>query len=570
MRERPERVGSSLRDRQRWSPAVVRSGGARPRAGAAQRLVLRAHAAWVALAASVLAAVTVVALATAHNTAFAASVAASAPRAAAGGAPSGTGSLVVDPLRRAILRATLSDAERARLARAPLPAGGGETLPAAVSALAAPELSDPALTAVDSSTGLPYAWHLAAVQAPVALALQPSGIKVAIVDTGADLAHPDLRDAAAATVDLLGTGSVADLDGHGTFIAGLIAARAGNGLGSAGVAGKTPLVIVRASTGARFRQSAIADGILAAVRRGARIINLSVEAPTIGYVFAAALARAVELDTLVVAAAGNSGDVGNAPQQPAALLGGYRGSVGSGLSVAATLPDGRAASFSTRNTSVSVAAPGAMADCRRGVFSTLPLARDISFDDDSRGRCLPLVFAPGRFASGRYAYGQGTSFAAPIVAGVAALVWAAQPRLHSDQVARILMRTARQRDGSHRWTPATGYGVVNAVAAVQLARRFDVTPPPARARLRALGRGVWTVRVLASSDPRRRGQLSEGGVRYALVLERGGVRRLLAGPSQRPPKRRVSLPAGTRRARLYVVACDRVLNCAHKTFALRR
>lgn len=464
----------------------------------------------------------------------------------------------------AVVRATLDGRERKRLL--------ADQLPLALASHAAPPArvaSEPA-ESVDPATGLPYAWQLAAVRAPQALRLVAGGPPVAVIDTGVDTSHPDLRGSVRSRVDLLGQRSVADFDGHGTFIAGLIAARANNGIGTLGVGGNTPLIVVRASTGESFTQLALADGVLAAIRRGARVINLSVQANTLDFLLRDALERAVALDVLVVAAAGNTGASGNLPQEPAVSLGGPRGAVGAGLSVAATLPSGAAARFSTRNDSVSLAAPGAMGDCRRGVFSTIPRATDTSFDHDAPKLCGPLIFAPGPFGAGRYAYGQGTSFAAPIVSAVAALVFAAQPRLHADQVARILMRTARQANGQRGWNPATGHGVVDAQAAVELARRFDVTPPPARAQVARISPTTWRVRVLPSRDPVRRGQLREGGVRYAIVVEERGRRRLLVRPTSRPPVRSVRLPSTSKGLRLFVVACDRVLNCASRSFPLVR
>ena len=87
----------------------------------------------------------------------------------------------------------------------------------------------------------------------------------------------------------------------------------------------------------------------------------------------------------------------------------------------------------------------------------------------------------------RFAYGQGTSFAAPIVSGIAALVWQVEPRLASEQVAEVLIRSARQTVG-RGWNEFTGAGVVDGAAAAALARTYDVTAPKAKGRARRAAR----------------------------------------------------------------------------------
>jgi hypothetical protein len=214
-----------------------------------------------------------------------------------------------------------------------------------------------------------------------------------------------------------------------------------------------------------------------AVNHGVRVINLSLgghdlESPAL----TRALAYAFRHDALLVAAAGNDGERGNQLSYPAALLGARHGGWSTGLSVGATRPDGTSASFSTFNKAVSVAAPGAgAADCPGGVFSTLPSEGTRTFADDP-GNCDSLFGVAGDAIGGRYAYAQGTSFSAPIVSAVASLVLQANPALHADQVADVIRRSARQTVGSG-WNSHTGAGLVDALAAVTLARQYDTVSP---------------------------------------------------------------------------------------------
>ena len=208
------------------------------------------------------------------------------------------------------------------------------------------------------------------------------------------------------------------------------------------------------------------------------MINLSLA----GQGFTQTQARAFEAaffnDVLPVAAAGNNAENGNPVEFPAAAIGGRQGGRGIGLSVAATKPDGGVASFSNHNDFVSLAAPGASGgSCEFGVFSTLPANTDTEWDKpDSCSR----VFTDG---SARYAYGEGTSFASPIIAGLAALAWQAERRLASEQVAEVMVRSAT---GSG-WNEFTGAGVVDGKTAVDIAATYDVVNPRARGRTRRRG-----------------------------------------------------------------------------------
>ena len=131
---------------------------------------------------------------------------------------------------------------------------------------------------------------------------------------------------------------------------------------------------------------------------------------------------------------------------------------------------------------MSLAAPGASGgSCEFGVFSTLP-ANDRDPVDDPASCSRVFTDAGGA----RYAYGEGTSFAAPIVSGLAALAWQAERRLASEQVADVIVRSA---DGGG-WNEFTGAGMVDGKDAVDIARVYDVIGPARAGKARRRGNRV--------------------------------------------------------------------------------
>ena len=334
---------------------------------------------------------------------------------------------------------------------------------------------------VDALTGRVFGWAVDTIDASEGLALAPPTlpVKVAVVDSGVDVGHPDLAGRIGPTFDVLTGGTaVKDVVGHGTFVTGLISAIDGNSLGSRGVAGATTVLPVRITTTGTIKSADAAAGIVKAVDAGAGVINLSFGGATISDVEKSALAYAAAKNVLVVAAAGNAYRSGNPLQYPAAAIGGVKGGWSSGLSVAATDPVGHHAPFSTANDFVSVAAPGAgSGTCGDGVFSTLPANTASLWDGASASSCMRVVGSLST-ATGRWGYGEGTSFAAPLVSGAAALARDANPRLTAEQTADVIRRSAHQTIGSG-WNSQTGTGVLDVGAAVALARVYDTEEPHA-------------------------------------------------------------------------------------------
>lgn len=257
---------------------------------------------------------------------------------------------------------------------------------------------------------------------------QGRGIKVAVIDSGVDK-NPQFGNRVIPAQDLAPTqfgAADGDCVGHGTSVAGIIAAAPKSGIGFEGVAPQATIISIKiTNTKNNIPSAAVPVAIRDAVADGANVINLSLTAEN-----TPALLSAVEFalsnNVVVVAAAGNdTPDSGTGPFYPAAYPG--------VLSVGAVEPDGTLAPFSDTRTPVTVTAPGA------DVTSTFP-------------GFFPHSYAPGQ---------NGTSFATPFVSGVVALVRAYHPDLLPEQVVQRIQETADGAAG-----PGTGNGMVNPVEAV--------------------------------------------------------------------------------------------------------
>ena len=414
---------------------------------------------------------------------------------------------------------------------------------------------------IDPLSGPPpikFTWAYDAVRAGEALATIGGGSSrvVSVIDTGLDVNHPEFAGQVARVFDTSSGGAdVTDIVGHGTFVSGLISALDGNGRGGKGVAGTTKLIAVRASIDGSFTVGDLISGIEFSIRRGADVINMSLAGQGFTQTQARALEAAFFNDVLPIAAAGNNAENGNPVEFPAAAIGGRRGGRGVGLSVAATKPDGGVASFSNHNEFVSVAAPGASGGgCEFGVFSTLPANTGTEWDNPQS--CQRPVNSSGA----RYAYGEGTSFASPIVSGLAALAWQAERRLASEQVAEVMVRSAT----GGGWNEFTGAGVVDGKNAVDIAATYDVIGPKAKGKARRRGNKVkgTVARTQDRTDP---GDELAGRVSYGMLVSRDGGRSygVIASRRPRPFSKNVKL-RGRKRNVLIGTACDGNGNCGVK------
>jgi subtilisin family serine protease len=315
--------------------------------------------------------------------------------------------------------------------------------------------AEPGLTLASVTPRAAWEWQYHTTHGdavPPAVLRAASTVTIAVIDTGADLSAPDIAAKSPVTFNTrTGTGDVRDSNGHGTFVASLAAGSITNDDGIAGAGGDVQLLVVKSgSASGAFTDVDEAAGIVYAVDHGAKIVNLSVGGPTTSATERRAIQYAALHGVLLVAAVGNEYGLGNPAEYPAALLQPHAsdGTGGQGLAVTASTSTGVRASFANTGSWVSLAAPG------ENVFGAV--------SQYASPATYPRSALPGAQA-GLYGYASGTSFAAPQVAGAAALVWAANPSLTAQQVAEILEQTASGHGG---WTPELGFGVVDVAAAV--------------------------------------------------------------------------------------------------------
>ncbi|MEU9026997.1 type VII secretion-associated serine protease mycosin [Streptomyces sp. NPDC048383] len=267
------------------------------------------------------------------------------------------------------------------------------------------------------------------------------GVRVAVIDSGVDRANPQLAgalDTAAGRdfVDPKGGDGTNDTVGHGTKVAGIIAARPQAGTGFVGLAPEATLIPIRHNDGQGSGLAApLARAVDHAVAAGAHVINISqdTDAP-LGpdSDLARAVRRALAQDVVVVASAGNDGRAGHHRRTYPAAFPGV-------LAVAASDRNNERAVFSQPGDFIGVAAPGV------DVVSTVP----------GFGQCVD----------------SGTSFSAPHVAGVAALLRAEHPGWSAHDVVRQIQHTAER--GINGRDDQLGWGVVDPVRAVTR----DLAPP---------------------------------------------------------------------------------------------
>ena len=302
--------------------------------------------------------------------------------------------------------------------------------------------------------GVAWEWQWAAAEmeaVPDRVLRAAARVKIAVIDSGADLGAPDIRDKDPRTWSVLSRSHrVRDVLGHGTFVSSLAAGSVTNGVGVSGFGGDAKLLVVQAiEPDGYVTDVEEAAAIVYAVKHGAKIINLSIGGDQSSRIERRAIDYAARHGVLIVAAGGNEYQGTNAPQYPAVLLQplGSNGRGGIGLAVGATQMDGTRADFSNTGSYLSLAAPGL------NVFAA-----------ESTDAGWPHADVPWP-SPGYYGWASGTSFAAPEVAGAAALVWGANPWLTARQVAKVLKRSA----SGETWNEELGWGRLDAAAAVQLA-----------------------------------------------------------------------------------------------------
>jgi thermitase len=289
--------------------------------------------------------------------------------------------------------------------------------------------------------GAPQAWDARA------LAGFPSGggPVVGIVDSGVRTTHQDLQGAiagclSASTTDAgssVSEGGCEDDNGHGTHVTGTIASRAGNGIGTAGLAFNSTAIMCKALDANNVGLMSDISACIVALRdRGVRVINLSLVGPASETLFrAVGYAWGNGDGALVVAASGNDGTTNvNYPAGYAEVM-----------SVAATDSSDAHPAFSTSNADVEVSAPGVG------------------------------IIGPYNGSDSSYAIFTGTSMAAPHVVGLAALLATVNPALNAAGLRAAIISSADDL-GDAGYDPVFGWGRIDVARAVAAAAA-SVEPP---------------------------------------------------------------------------------------------
>lgn len=260
-----------------------------------------------------------------------------------------------------------------------------------------------------------------------------ANVAVAIVDTGIDSSHADLAGKVVKSVNFTSSSTAEDRYGHGTHVAGIVAATTGNGLGVAGTCPTCVLYNVKVlGDDGNGSWADIAAGINWALDNGAKVINLSLGGTSGSYAVQSSINNAWSRGVVIVAASGNS-------NTSRAFYPAYYSNI---IAVAATTSQDQKASFSNYGSWVDVAAPG------QNILST------------TMGSTYGLM--------------NGTSMATPFVSGLAGLLWSTPYGTSATAVRSRLESTADHISGTgSRWAN----GRINACKAVS-GRCDQVTTGP--------------------------------------------------------------------------------------------
>ena len=418
----------------------------------------------------------------------------------------------------------------------------------------------------------PRQWYLARIRAFDAWAEQPplAGPLVAIVDSGIDGDHPDLKEQIVAARSFVGGNPRVDDLGHGTFVAGIAAARQ-NTQGIAGIAWPSGLLVAKVVGADRsISLEAEVKAIRWAADQGARVINMSLggirnpfnpDEDTFSLLEAAAIEYAASRGALVVAAVGNADQ---APRRPWPWAN-YPAALPHVVGVSAVARDGSVPGFSHRDRIFNdLAAPGTE------MFSTLP--RSLT---SARPQCANQGYSD--CGPEEYRRAEGTSFAAPQVAAAAALLLSVRPDLAPEQVAALLTRSAVDANASSGCKacpllrdPLSGWGILDVTAAVTQALsgqvpRADTLEPndDAGASARTAGGNKGTIRATSDfwddQNDVYRIRLFPGQRLFVTLTGRPGTRVYLWRPGTRTLNSLAALAGNLRVARSRQVAVSQRL-----------
>jgi len=283
-------------------------------------------------------------------------------------------------------------------------------------------------------------WHLSKIQAPTAwdTTTGSSTQVVAVIDSGVRASHPDLVGKVMVGYDFVANDNDAnDENGHGTGVAGTLSPRSNNQIGVCGVAWANPILPVRVlDANGSGNYSAIANGIIYAADRGAKVINLSLGGTSSSRALQDAINYAWNKQCVIVAAAGNNGS--NVAFYPAACT--------NVVAVSATNASDTRPTWSNFGSYVDISAPGV------DILSV--------------------------YGTDQYAAWNGTSFSSPVASGVVALMAAANSTLTNVLLVDLLIKNSDDV-GALGKDVYYGSGRVNANRAVTAAKNFV---PPVKKR----------------------------------------------------------------------------------------
>jgi len=280
-----------------------------------------------------------------------------------------------------------------------------------------------------------------------------AGVTVAVIDSGVDSTHPDLQGQVLPGLDLVDSKGDGDTDlvGHGTTVSAIIAGRGDDTAGIIGIAPKAKILPVRVLDEENRYNDAIivAKGVRWAVDHGARVINLSLGGNGSSATLAAALDYAFAKDVVVVACTGNT----------------------------SASPDSEVW-YPARE-------PGVLAVA--GMQKDTDLLWDGSITGQQTVVTAPATQLVGAQSGGGYWKVQGTSFAAPMVSGTAALIRSRWPTMPAGEVINRIIRTATDRGPTGR-DATYGFGEINPTGALTASvpavfeNPLDTAPSPGIAR----------------------------------------------------------------------------------------
>lgn len=279
--------------------------------------------------------------------------------------------------------------------------------------------------------------HLRQIKADRAwkVANSNTALTIAVLDSGVDLTHPDLKDNLLPGVNLIRPGkSIQDDNGHGTMVTGILAAKGNNGIGVSGVLWNARILPIKVldNEGRAKNADKIAQGIEVAIARGAKIILMSFESKSTSKRLEDAVNMAEAQGVVLVAAAGNDSE-----------RVGYPAAYPTVIAVGATDNDDKPY-YTNFGPELKIMAPG------KSIYATR--------------------------LGGKYGTMSGTSMAAPQVAGAVALILAKYPKMSPFDVRQLLFQTATDL-GEPGWDRRTGYGLLNISKALHAVPSVDFNEP---------------------------------------------------------------------------------------------